>query len=224
MRVAKDAVAGTRGRIRMAFIDNAICTLLPPLIRDYRLRYPDVELCLQTMNRSEQIEALLDRRIDIGLLPGPLQIDGMESEMLVSSPLAAVFSRGHRLASRRSIRLEDLTSEAFVLFPLSLHSRLLEIVTATCADAGFTPNVVQEAHHLHTVPALVDAGVGVTLAPPWVARAGAMDISFLPVENPSPTYDLIFVRRCDSTNNALNRLWTAVTEKQHVQKPSPVHS
>jgi DNA-binding transcriptional LysR family regulator len=138
--------------------------------------------------------------------------------MFASSPLAAVFPRGHRLAARRSIRLEDLTSEAFVLFPTSLQSRLLEIVTATCADADFTPNVVQEAHHLHTVLALVDAGVGITLAPPWVARAGAMDISFLPVENPSPTYDLIFVRRCDCTNNALNRLWTVATGKRHVQR------
>ena len=34
-RIAKEAIAGTCGRIRMAFVDNAICTLLPPLIRDY---------------------------------------------------------------------------------------------------------------------------------------------------------------------------------------------
>lgn len=106
--------------------------------------------------------------------------------MFVSSPLAPVFPRGHRLAARRSIRLEDLTSEAFVLFPTSLQSHLLEIVTATCADAGFAPNVVQEAHHLHTVLALVDAGVGLNLAQPWVARADAMDISFFASGKPFP--------------------------------------
>jgi len=214
-RIAKEAIAGTRGRIRMAFVDNATCALLPPLIRDYRRRYPDVELCLQTMNRSDQITALLDRRIDIGLLPGPVQIEDMESQVFVSSPLVAVFPRGHVLASRRSIRLEDLTGEAFVLFPTSIHSRLLEIIIATCADAGFAPYVAQEAHHLHTVLALVDAGVGVTLAPPWVAHARAMDIAFVPVKDPTRTYDLFFVRRHDSTNIALKRLWTAATAKQY---------
>jgi DNA-binding transcriptional LysR family regulator len=215
VRVAKDAVAGTRGRIRMAFVDNAICTLLPPLIREYRLRYPDVELRLQTMTRSDQITALLDRSIDIGLLPGPIQLDPLESKILVSSPLVAVFPRRHVLAFRRSLRLEELTHEAFVLFPASLYSRLLEIVIAICADAGFTPSVIQEAHHLHTVLALVEAGVGVTLAPPWVAHAGATDVAFVPLENHTPTYDLVLVKRCDSTNIALQRLWNAAALEQH---------
>lgn len=218
-RIAKEAIAGTRGRIRMAFVDNAICTLLPPLIRDYRRKYPDVELSLQTMNRSEQLTALLDRRIDIGLLPGPVQIEDMESEVFVSSPLVAVLPRRHVLASRRSIRLEALTGEAFVLFPSSIHSRLLEIIIETCADAGFAPYVAQEAHHLHTVLALVDAGVGVTLAPPWIAHARAMDVAFVPVENPTPAYDLVFVRRHDSTNIALKRLWATATGKRCV----PIH-
>jgi LysR substrate binding domain len=100
------------------------------------------------MNRSEQIAALLDRHIDIGLLSWHVQIEDMESEVFVSPPLVAVFPRRHVLASRRSIRLEDLTGEAFVLFPTSIHSRLLEIIVATCADAGFAPYVAQEAHHL----------------------------------------------------------------------------
>jgi DNA-binding transcriptional LysR family regulator len=216
-RIAKDAIAGIRGRISMAFVDNAICTLLPPLIRDYKKAYPDVELCLQTMNRSEQVTALLDRRIDIGLVPGPVQIEDIDSEVFVSSPLVAVFPHGHALASRSSVRLEDLTGEAFVLFPSSIQSRLLEIIIATCAGAGFVPDVAQEANHLHTVLALVDAGVGVTLAPPWVAHARALDIVFVPVENHTPTYDLVFVRRHDSTNIALKRLWTAATTKQCVR-------
>jgi DNA-binding transcriptional LysR family regulator len=224
VRVANDAVAGTRGRIRMAFIDNAICTLLPPLIREYRLRYPNVELRLQTMDRSDQITALLDRHIDIGVLPGPIQLEHLESAMFVSSPLVAVFPRRHLLASRRSIRLEDLTGEAFVLFPASIHSRLLEIVIATCADSGFTPSVIQEAHHLHTVLALVEAGVGVTLAPPWVAHAGVTDVAFVPLENHTPTYDLVFVKRRDSTNIALQRLWNATAIKQYTSTDGPVRA
>ncbi|WP_408503088.1 LysR substrate-binding domain-containing protein [Paraburkholderia sediminicola] len=63
---------------------------------------------------------------------------------------------------------------------------MLEIDPATCADAGFTPNVAQEAHHRPTVLTLVDAGVGITLAPPWVARAGAVDNSLFASGKPFP--------------------------------------
>ncbi len=39
-RVAKQAGAGYVGRIRVGFVDNALWSLLPPLIRDFRSRFP----------------------------------------------------------------------------------------------------------------------------------------------------------------------------------------
>jgi DNA-binding transcriptional LysR family regulator len=206
MRVARAARTGIRGRISFAFVDNAVCSLLPPLIRSYRERYPNVELRLQTLSREEQVTGLNDRRIDIGLLPGPVICEGLESDPFVGAPLVAALSRGHPLASQPSVPLEAFRDEPFVLFPAGIKSRLLEIIIAACANAGFTPKVVQEAMHIHTVLALVDAGVGITLVPPWVVREGVHDVSFVKLDTSTPTYDLKFAWRTDSSNVALDQL------------------
>jgi len=66
--------------------------------------------------------------------------------------------------------------------------------------------VVQEALHIHTVLALVDAGVGVTLVPPWVAREGVHAIAFVELLIPTPAYELRFVWRADSSNKAVEGL------------------
>jgi DNA-binding transcriptional LysR family regulator len=208
MRVARAVRTGMRGRISFAFVDNAVCSLLPPLIRSYRQRYPNVELRLQTLSREEQVAGLNDRRIDIGLLPGPVNCEGLDSDTFVGGPLIAAVSRGHPLASQTSVPLKALQDEPFVLFPAGIKSRLLEIIIAACANAGFTPRVAQEAMHIHTVLALVDAGVGVTLVPPWVVREGVHDVSFVKLETSTPAYDLKFAWRTDSSNVALDGLRT----------------
>jgi DNA-binding transcriptional LysR family regulator len=200
VRVAKAARAGTRGRISLSFVDNSVCSLLPPLIRSFRESYPKVELRLQTLNRAEQTDGLNDRRIDIGLLPGPIQGEGIESQSFVSAALVAALPCSHPLASMRRIPLGALAREPFVLFPAAMSSRLLEIILSACASAEFTPLVAQEALHIHTVLALVDAGVGVTLVPPWVAREGVHAVSFVELEFPTPEYELLFVWRTNSSN------------------------
>jgi DNA-binding transcriptional LysR family regulator len=206
MRVAKAARAGIRGRISFAFVDNSVCSLLPPLIRSFRGSYPDVELRLQTLNRSEQTNALHDRQIDVGLLPGPVLDEDFQSEDFVSAPLAAVVPLGHPLANRDQIELEQLSEDPFVLFPAGQRSRMLETILAACARACFTPRVVQETMHIHTVLALVDAGVGVSLVPSWVTGGGVHAVVFIDLATPTPSYDLKFAWRKDSSNRALDGL------------------
>ncbi|NPT62239.1 LysR family transcriptional regulator [Paraburkholderia sp. 5N] len=224
MSVARAARTGIRGRISFAFVDNAVCSLLPPLIRSYRERYPNVELRLQTLNREEQVTALNDRRIDIGLLPGPIICEDLESDTFASGPLVAALPRSHPLASRSSVPLEAFRNEPFVLFPAKIKSRLLEIIVAACANAGFTPRVVQEAIHIHTILALVDAGVGITLVPPWVVREGVHDVSFVTLDTSTPTYDLKFAWRTDSSNVALGGLRAIARTTRAPEAPQIVQS
>jgi DNA-binding transcriptional LysR family regulator len=68
-----------------------------------------------------------------------------------------------------------------------------------CAQAGFAPVVAQEAVQMETIVGLVAGGLGVSLVPPSLARAGRGGVSFrAPVGRGSPiNYDLAlaFIRR-----------------------------
>ena len=204
-RVVKLVGAGEKGRLNFGFVDNSICGLLPPLVRAYRRLYPEVDMTFQTLDRSEQTDALESRRIDLGLLSGPVIEPGLESESFVSSSLIVALPRGHMLAKHASLRLEQLADEPFLLFPPAAQSRFLEVILDACADAGFVPRVAQEATRMHTQLALVQAGFGITLIPRWVARGGSPDIVFRPVICSAPPYELVFAWRRGHSNKAVDR-------------------
>jgi DNA-binding transcriptional LysR family regulator len=204
LRVVNLVGAGEKGRINFGFVDNAICGLLPPLVREYRRLYPEVHVTFQTLDRNEQTDALESHKLDLGLLPGPVSEPGLQSETFVSSLLVAALPSGHALAKHPSLRLEQLANEPFLLFPPSARSRFLEVILDACTDAGFVPRVVQEANHMHTLLALVHAGFGITLIPRWVAREGP-DVVFRPVVCSAPPYELVFAWRRGHSNKAVDR-------------------
>lgn len=205
IRIARQAGAGLRGKINFGFIDNSISSLIRPLVGEFRRHRRDIELGLQSLNRVEQTKALEDRLLDIGLMPTPVPSDEFDREIFVSAPLVAALPHDHPLVENSFIALGELQQEPFILLPVAMRSRLLEIVLTACAAASFTPRIVQEAPQMHTILALVGAGLGVTLVPRWVATEVVRDVVFRPLKPESTNYELelIFVWRRDNLNPAL---------------------
>ncbi|MFD1560145.1 LysR substrate-binding domain-containing protein [Paraburkholderia silviterrae] len=203
MRRARASADGTVGRLAIGFVDNILWTMLPPIIRDFLQRWPQVELTLHPLDRSAQIEALRTSVIDIGIMPSPSPGHALKSVALAAAPLVAAIPEGHPLAARSSLSLVALASEPFVLFPRKMNSRLLEIIVACCASAGFAPRIVQEAEQLHTLLALVSAGLGVTLVPEWVARIPQLGVIYIPVDDLFTPYELIAAWNSGTDNPAV---------------------
>ena len=200
---AQNAARRGVGIIRFAFVDNAVSSLLPPLLREFRAQYPRVELKLQALDRQSQIAGLNDRTVDIALLPEPIDESRFACQHFVAEPLIVAMPQGHHLAARPKLQIAELEHEPFILFPAALRSRIHEIIVAACAVAGFTPQVVEEAAQIDTSLALVDAGVGITLLPSWAASKGIHDVVFRPLVDPTVTYALGFAWRRDTDLPAL---------------------
>jgi LysR family hydrogen peroxide-inducible transcriptional activator len=107
--------------------------------------------------------------VDVAVLALPVKDDGIETEPLFTEELLAVVPAAHRLAARKSIHIEDLVGEPFVL----LHEAhcLTGTSLAFCNQRECTPVVVAETHQLVTIQELVRLGHGVSLMPEMAARA-----------------------------------------------------
>ncbi|NPT55953.1 LysR family transcriptional regulator [Paraburkholderia sp. 5N] len=203
MRRARASADGTVGRLAIGFVDNVLWSILPPILRDFRQRWPQVELTLHPLDRSAQIEAIRTSVIDIGIMPSPSPGHALKSAELAAGPLMAAIPEGHPLAVRSTLSIVELASEPFVLFPRRMNSRILEIIVACCASVGFAPRVVQEAEQLHTLLALVSAGLGVTLVPHWVARVQQLDVIYIPLDDQLTPYELIAAWNSNTDNPAV---------------------
>jgi DNA-binding transcriptional LysR family regulator len=200
---ARAAADGQVGRLVIGFVDNVLWSTLPQLLREFRTQRPMIELVLKPMDRTAQAEALRASTIDIGILPSPPPNQGIQTSLLIGAPLLAAVPESHFLAGRPHLPLEALAEEPFVLFPPTMRSRILELIVAACAQAGFSPRIAQEAEQLHTLLALVSAGLGVTLVPDWVAGAHPSGISYARIEDRTPPYELLLAWRSDVINPAV---------------------
>ncbi|MEV4460446.1 LysR family substrate-binding domain-containing protein, partial [Microbispora sp. NPDC049633] len=163
-------------------------TVLPGLLRAFRRRYPDVRLDIHEMTTAPQITALRDKTIDVGLLrEPPADEPGLNFRTVLTEPFVAVLPSAHPLAAQRSVRLAQLAGSPFVLLPRAAGPGLHDQIVGLCAAAGFTPRVAQRAVEWQTVCALVEAGLGVGLAPASIRRVRLKGVAFRTVESGART-------------------------------------
>ncbi|MGW7821691.1 LysR family transcriptional regulator [Streptomyces puniciscabiei] len=177
---AARAVGGGRsGRLRIGFAASLALTVLPGLLRDFRQRFPGVQLDIREMTTAPQLDALRERTIDIGLLREPPDdMAELGFRTVLSEPFAAVLPAAHPLAAQRTVRLAQLAGEPFVLLPRAAGPRVYDLITGLCEEAGYTPRIAQHAVEWQTVCALVGTGLGVAVAPASIRRIRLKGVAF----------------------------------------------
>jgi DNA-binding transcriptional LysR family regulator len=173
---------GAAGRLRIGFVASATAAIVPRMTVAFRRSFPAVSLELKNVPTTQQIDALRQRTLDIGLVRLPLRETDIEVLPLSSEPFAIVFSRHHPLANGENVTVKDLGREPFVCYSERLAPGYFQHWTGLCRKAGFTPRIVQEVAEMETALALVSAGVGVAILPEGVARHYRRTLSVIPLK------------------------------------------
>jgi len=170
MDATRSAARGESGQLSVGVPPSIMLSALPSVIRRYRRLYPQVQFSLRELSTSAIESALRSGDIDVGflreILPGP----PLASEEAFDEPVLAALPVSHRLARVKDLKLGMLRDEPFVFFPRRLGPVFHDKLISFCGDAGFVPNVVQEATQWQSVICLVEAGMGISLAPGCVRR------------------------------------------------------
>jgi DNA-binding transcriptional LysR family regulator len=169
-----DAIAGIRGgRVRLSSFPTAGASLLPPAVAEFSARHPDVELSFVEREPEEAAQMLRAAELEIAILfeydsLNPSDFDrfyeGIELHHLVDDTMYLALPRGHALARKRNVRLDDVADETWVQETGS-HSWCGSFHEAVCAQAGFAPKVGFRSDDYNVVQGLIAAGVGISLLP-----------------------------------------------------------
>jgi DNA-binding transcriptional LysR family regulator len=185
---------GEVGELRLGFLPSATVELVPALVRASRAAFPSLRLQLLELLDDPQLEALRERRIDLGLLRTARPGGELTVEPLLRERLSLAVAHDHHLAGRKRVRYADLRDEPLILWPRSEAPETFDAVIEACRGAGFSPRVTQEATSAHTIIGLVAAGVGVSvLASSYRARSGE-DVVFIPIAGTETTLHLAWLR------------------------------
>jgi DNA-binding transcriptional LysR family regulator len=176
LSLAKEAVLGRAGTLRIGFGIASVSEILPRTILRFRKTYAQVELKMRDMSTPAQIAALVEGSIDIGIVRLPIAHTELDSLPLFHEQLVVATSGSLSYNSRQG--LAALRNQPFVFFPRATSATLHDHVLGLCRGAGFSPTIVQEASELFTMLNLVRAGLGVSLVPSAARRMGVPGVRF----------------------------------------------
>lgn len=159
---------------RKASISGTVCVgviptigpyFLPPVLAAFSRKYPQARVTV-----IEEITPLLLERIrsgsmDLAIVALPLQgrTQEFQSFRLVQEKLYAVLPKQHSLAKRRSLSLEELHDDPFLLLRDGHCFR--ETAVAACKRARLQPRIVFESGQFSSILSMVSAGLGVSIIP-----------------------------------------------------------
>ena len=164
-RAAQRAYRGEMGRLVIGYISSSTYDLLPMVLRVYRERFPDVEVALRELTTQEQVRALEEERIQVGLLRLPISAPLVHVEVVRREPIVCALPERHALVARERVAVSLLANEPFVLQSSQRGGGYYMQLMKLCLASGFSPNVIQEVTEMHTIVSLVAAGMGVSLVP-----------------------------------------------------------
>jgi DNA-binding transcriptional LysR family regulator len=184
---ARRTARGEAGRVGLGFTSSAsFHPLVPRLIRDYREAHPLVALSLEESGTGELVDALREERLDAAFVRSPIgPARGIAVHAVLEEMMVAALPAGHLLAARgagKSLALEALAAETFILYRRPLGPGLYDAIIAACQRAGFSPTIGQEAPRMLATLSLVAAGIGVTLVPESMRRLRVYGVAYRPLD------------------------------------------
>lgn len=182
--LSKNLIATTRqigkveAKFTMAFVGSTLYGLLPEVVRRFKLAHPHVDLSLIEMTTIEQMRALKDGEIDVGIGRIRYEDPNIRRILLRDEPLVAAVPFGHALAALEELSLQDLVGETLILFPQGQRPNFADLILEAFHDRGLTPERTMEAREIQISLGLVAAGMGVTIAPKSVLGLQRRDVVF----------------------------------------------
>lgn len=214
------AGAGRFGRIDIGVFGSNVLSV-PPLLFAFRQNYPDVEVVIHTMNKTEQIDALRERRLTVGFNLLGAALDDIASRVVSRERLIVTLRADHPLARKKEISLRDLSSHPLVIYSSGPRPNLIDLVFSLFRREGVQPGVVHEVVDSLTAVTLVAAGFGTCLVPEAVSMLKLPEVIYLPLKkSPAPTVDLHVIYRRDDSSPILSAFLSTL-KKVASAKPQP---
>lgn len=203
------AARGEVGELRLAFLSSTANYLLPPIVRAFRERYPDVRLTTEDVTIEQLVAGIEGGWYDAGFSRPPL-VDGLARRTLLTERVCAVLPSGHPLADREQLHLAELADEPWVLTERASWPPWRRRRNEVFRRAGFEPKIVQRASSVQNLLGLVAAGLGVTRLTESSHSLRRSGVKFVPLAGDTAPTELVWLPSAEKP--ALRRLIEVVTK------------
>ncbi|MBM3264465.1 MAG: LysR family transcriptional regulator [candidate division Zixibacteria bacterium] len=152
-----------RGSLRVGG-GMSVCTyLLPQILKEYKTRYPHVQLTVTTGTTEPTIQKIRNNEIDVGVLSLPVESQDLQVRSVFREEMMVVTGPSHPLREKRHITPRDLASAPLILFERGSNTR--KVIDRFFEEQSLAPDIIMEMENVEIIKPLVEIGLGITIIP-----------------------------------------------------------
>lgn len=195
-KLAARAERGEFGHLRLGLwqlpVPPVQTRLIIECLRAFVKRSPDVHLTLQSLLPADQIKAVKDGGIDVGIVRLPVTQSGrgIAIETILREPMVLAMSESNSLARFKTVPLRELSNQRYIMFGRDANADFHHFIAKACRKEGFNLNIAYFQDDLYSVWALIGAGLGVALAPASLRELRLPGIVFRKFEPAAPVMEM----------------------------------
>ncbi len=210
--VVQAIARGEDGPLAIGAIFSSIYGTVPHLLQEIVARHPGITPSLQEMTISQQLAALREERIDIGLVRGPISAPELEALTVFEEPFVLVCPSQGPLAVRSGITLNEIAKLPLIRVVASANRDFSRKMMSALVEKGYKLNIAHEVSDTHTLIGLVAAGFGVSLVPASLQNIQIRHVRYVPLTEQTPTTSLQLVWHRQNTSPVLEKVIDVVRD------------
>jgi LysR family transcriptional activator of glutamate synthase operon len=152
-----------RGTVRLGVGPTTLIYRLPHVLRDYKRRFPDIDLIVLAGTTEFLLEALRTQHLDLAIIMKTAPQPGLMTTPLGSEELVLVLNREHPLARQRTLDPSDLAGLRFILY--EKNTAMQDLIDGFFESLGITPRIDMEVENNEAIKSLVRVGLGASILP-----------------------------------------------------------
>jgi DNA-binding transcriptional LysR family regulator len=210
----RSVVTEPSGLLRLGFVGAVGWGLKPSVLQSVVARYPAIEPAMEPSSTAEQVRAVRDHQLDIGLIwdvTDRLRVDGaLERLVLRADDSMLAVARSHPLAKRTRISIERISDQTLIMAHRRENPELHDALMDALKRYRVTPHIVYR--NGAGIIDLVSAGIAVSFiaaSSPLIAR---QDIVARPFAQRIVTFQLALIWLRGNTLPALKGFLEVIAE------------
>jgi Transcriptional regulator len=208
------------GTIYVSGVHVALSHVLPPIIAHFRTSYPAVTIDVQVHGTAQQLELLQSRKTQVSFIRSTNPSGFFKSERVLKEGFVGVLPTGHRLAEKGDLAVRDFAGEPLITYAPLVGASYYHAIMDALRRAGVYPVIVQEVSHTLAINTLVAAGIGIAIAPAWLAHNPNPHVVYRALDEIPPNVELLVAWHAEEKSKLVLDFVQAAVEARSLP---PVH-
>jgi len=209
---ARRAAHPIRASFAIGFLTGYEMDWLPAVMEMLRTELPSTEVVIHSQDSPDLAAGLMRGKIDLAFLRPEKQAPGLIFKLLRKDPLIVLMPRDHALASRSSIRPQDIAGETFIGVSATRAPTLKAVIDDYARRTGIGLKADHQAENIAMAISMVASTRGVSLLPLYIQNLLPKTVVSRPIQGAPPMVDLVIGYNEANTSPLLKFILSKVDE------------